>query len=37
MADIIFIQEPPRFLIRRIPSHINSLGNPLYSNPHYSD
>jgi len=31
IADIIFIQEPPRFLIQYIPSHTNSLGDPLYN------
>jgi len=36
-ADIIFIQEPPRFLIWYIPSHTNPLGNPLYDTPYYPD
>ena len=29
-TDIIFIQEPPRYLIWHIPSHTNPLGDPLY-------
>jgi len=32
-ADIIFIQESPRFLIQHIPSHSNPMGDPLYSTP----
>jgi len=35
IADIIFIQEPPRFLIQYIPSHTNSLGDPLYNASNY--
>jgi len=28
--DVIFIQEPPRFLWRHIPSHTNPEGDPVY-------
>jgi len=34
-ADIILIQEPPRFLIQYIPSYTNANGNPLYSVPNH--
>jgi len=29
-TNVIFIQEPPRFLRRYIPSHTNPEGNPVY-------
>ena len=32
-TDVIFIQEPPRFLWRHIPSHTNPEGNPVYEAP----
>ena len=32
---IIFIQEPPRFLIRRTPSHTNPMGDLLYGTPNH--
>jgi len=32
-ADIVFIQEPSRFLIWHIPSHTNPLVDPLYGTP----
>jgi len=35
IADIIFIQEPPRYLIWHIPSNTNSLGNPIYGSPNH--
>jgi len=34
-ADIIFIQELPRSLIRCIPSHSNLMGDPLYGTPNH--
>jgi len=37
ISDIILIQEPPRSLIRRIPSHTNSEGDPLHSTPNHPD
>jgi len=36
-ADVIFIQEPPRSLIRRIPSHSNPMGDPLYGTPNHPE
>jgi len=36
-ADIIFIQEPPRFLIQCIPSHSNPMGDPLFGTPSYPE
>ena len=36
-TDIIFIQEPPRYLIQHIPSYTNPLGDPLYSSPNHPD
>ena len=36
-TDIIFIQEPPRYLIQCIPSHSDPLGDPLYSSPNHPD
>ena len=36
-TDIIFIQEPPGYLIWYIPSHTNPLGDPLYSSPNHPD
>jgi len=32
-TDIIFIQEPHRYLIRCILSHTDPLGGPLYGSP----
>jgi len=32
-TDFIFIQEPPRFLRKHIPSHINPEGDPVYRAP----
>ena len=36
-ADVIFIQEPPRSLIRRIPSHSNPMRDLLYGTPIHPD
>ena len=36
-ADIIFIQEPPRSLIQRIPSYSNPMGDPLYGTPNHPE
>jgi len=36
-TDIIFIQEPPRYLIWHIPSHTNPLGDPLYGSSNHPD
>jgi len=36
-ADVIFTQEPPRSLIRRIPSHSNPMGDPLYGTPNHPE
>jgi len=35
--DIIFIQEPARSLLRRIPSNTNPEGDPLYGTPNHPD
>jgi len=35
--DIILIQEPPRSLLRHIPSHTNLEGDPLYGTPNHPD
>jgi len=32
-TDIVFIQEPPRFLIHCTLSHTNPEGDPLYGTP----
>ena len=37
ISDIILIQEPPRSLLRRIPSHTNPEGNPVYGMPKHPD
>jgi len=29
--DIILVQEPPKSLIRRVPSHTDPTGDPIYS------
>jgi len=31
--NVIFIQEPPKSLIRHILNHSNPLGDPLYGTP----
>jgi len=36
-ADVIFIQELPRSLIQRIPSHSNLMGDPLYGTSNYPE
>jgi len=36
-ADVIFIQEPPRSLLQRIPSHSNPMGDPLYGTPNHPE
>jgi len=36
-SDIILIQEPPRFLIRRVPSCTNSLGDSIFRTPNYPE
>jgi len=36
-ADVIFIQEPPRFLIRHILSHSNPIEDPLYGTPSHPE
>jgi len=35
--DVILVQEPPKFLIRRIPSHTDPLGDPIYGTPNHPD
>jgi len=35
--NIILIQEPPRSLLRHIPSHTNLEGDPLYSTPNHPE
>jgi len=37
LADVIFIQEPLRFLVRHIPSYSNPMGDPLYSISNHPD
>jgi len=37
VSDIIFIQEPPRSLLRHILSHTNPEGNPYYGTPNHLD
>ena len=34
-TDIIFIQEPSRSLIRRVPSHTNPAGDPTFGMSNY--
>jgi len=36
-ADVIFIQKPPRSLIRYIPSHSNPMGDPLYGTSNHPE
>ena len=36
-VDIIFIQEPPRYLIKCIPSHTNPKGDPLFGTSNHPD
>jgi len=36
-TDIVFIQEPPRSLIRRVPSHTNPKGNPTFGMPNHPE
>jgi len=36
-TDIVFIQEPPRSLIRRVPSHTNPAGDPTFGTPNYPE
>jgi len=35
--DVILVQEPPKSLIRRVPSHSNPLGDPIYGTPNHPD
>ena len=35
--DVILVQEPSKSLICRVPSHTNSLGEPIYGTPNYPD
>jgi len=37
ISDIILIQEPPRSLLRHIPSHTNPKGDPVYGTPKHLD
>ena len=37
ILDIILIQEPSQSLLRRVPSHTNSEGNPYYGSPNHLD
>ena len=37
ISDIILIQEPPRTLLRHIPSHTNPEGDPFYGMPNHPD
>jgi len=36
-TNIIFIQEPPRYLIQYVLSHTNTEGDPLYRAPHHPE
>jgi len=36
-ADVIFIQEPPRSLLWRIPSYSNPMGDLLYGTPNHTE
>ena len=36
-ANIIFIQESPRFLVWHIPSHSNPMRDPLYGTPNHPE
>jgi len=36
-SDIIFIQEPPRYLIKYIPSPHNCDGEPIYDHPSHPE
>jgi len=33
--DIILVQEPPKSLIRRVPSYTDPTGDPIYGTPNY--
>ena len=35
--DIILIQEPPKSLIRHVPSHTDPTGDPIYGTPNHPD
>jgi len=35
--DIILVQEPPKSLIRRVPSHTDPTGDPIYGTPNHPD
>jgi len=35
--DVILVQEPPKSLIHRVPSHTNPLGEPIYGTPNHPD
>jgi len=35
--DVILVQEPPKSLIRRVPSHSNPLGDPIYGTSNHPD
>jgi len=37
LANVIFIQEPPRSLIWCIPSHSNPMGDPLFGTPSHPE
>jgi len=36
-SNIILIQEPPRFLIRQVPSCTNSLGDPIFGTSNHPE
>jgi len=36
-TDIVFIQEPSRSLIRRVPSHSNLEGDPIFGMPNHPE
>jgi len=35
--DVIFVQEPPKSLIRCVPSHTDLLEDPIYGTPNHPD
>jgi len=35
--DIILVQEPPKSLIRRVPSHTDPTGDPIHGTPNHPD
>ena len=37
ISDIIFIQEPPRSLLRQVLSHTNPEGDSYYGTPNHPD